>query len=47
MFVDKIGPYFINTHFVYESEKDANVINAMKEFIEKNINVSEIDYVSG
>ena len=79
----KIGPYFINTHFVYGSEKDATellsfideclsdklslpnkvfekvlkqyqtnsiyrgVINTMKEFIEKNINVSEIDYVSG
>ena len=79
----KIGPYFINTHFVYGSEKDAtellsfideclsdklslpnkvfekvlkqyqtnniyrDVINTMKEFIEKNINVSEIDYVSG
>ena len=79
----KIGPYFINTHFVYGSEKDAtellsfidecladkktlpekvfkkvlkqyeeneiyhNVIDAMKNYIEKNINVSEIDYISG
>ena len=79
----KIGPYFINTHFVYGSEKDAtellsfidkcladkktlpekvfkkvlkqyeeneiyhNVIDAMKNYIEKNIDVSEIDYVSG
>ena len=79
----KIGPYFINTHFVYGSEKDAtellsfideclsdklslpnkvfenvlkqyqtntiykDVIDTMKKFIEKNINVSEIDYISG
>ena len=79
----KIGPYFINTHFVYGSEKDAtellsfidecladkktlpekvfkkvlkqyeeneiyhNVIDAMKNYIEKNIDVSEIDYISG
>lgn len=79
----KIGPYFINTHFVYGNEKDAvellsfidealsdkltlpkkvfkkvldqyntneiykNVINTMKEYIENNINVAEIDYVSG
>lgn len=79
----KIGPYFINTHFVYGSEKDAteflsyidqclsnkmdlpqkifakiieqyntneiykNVIDTMKEYIEKNINVNEIDYISG
>ena len=79
----KIGPYFINTHFIYGSEKDAtellsfidecladklslpnkvfekvlkqyqnntiyrNVIDTMKDFIDKNINVSEIDYVSG
>ena len=78
----KIGPYFINTHFVYGSEKDAtellsfidecladkktlpekvfkkvlkqyeeneiyhNVIDAMKNYIEKNIDVSEIDYIS-
>ena len=79
----KIGPYFINTHFVYGNEKDAvellsfidecladkltlpekvfekvlkqyqtneiykNVIDAMLEYIQNNINISEIDYVSG
>ena len=79
----KIGPYFINTHFVYGSEEDAtellsfideslsdkltlpekifkkvlqqyeeneiyhNVINEMKNYIAENINVSEIDYISG
>ena len=79
----KIGPYFINTHFVYGNEKDAvellsfiddalsdhlslpkkvfektleqyntneiykNVINTMKKYIEDNIDVSEIDYISG
>jgi orotate phosphoribosyltransferase len=79
----KIGPYFINTHFIYGSEKDAvellsfideslsnkmtlpkkvfekvlrqydenkiykDVIDHMKNYIEENINVSEIDYVSG
>ena len=79
----KIGPYFINTHFVYGSEEDAknllsfideclndkntlpqkvfkkvleqynnneiyhNVINEMKEYIEKNIDLSDIDYISG
>ena len=79
----KIGPYFINTHFVYGNEKDAvallsfidecladkltlpekvfekvlkqyetneiykNVIDTMKNYIEENIDVSEIDYVSG
>ena len=79
----KIGPYFVNTHFVYGSEKDANellsfideslsdkitlpkkvfekvlkqyneneiyknVINTMKEYIENNINISEVDYISG
>ena len=79
----KIGPYFINTHFVYGSEKDAtellsfiddslsdkltlpkkvfdktfaqynsneiykNIIDTMKSFIDENINVDEIDYVSG
>lgn len=79
----KIGPYFINTHFVYGNEKDAvellnfideclsdkltlpknvfekvlkqyrtneiykNVIDTMKNYIETNIDVSEIDYVSG
>jgi orotate phosphoribosyltransferase len=79
----KIGPYFINTHFIYGSEEDANnllafidehkedkfglpkkvldatlkqyeentiykdVIDQMKEFITKYINLSEIDYISG
>lgn len=79
----KIGPYFINTHFVYGSEKDAtdllsyideclkdknslpknvfqrvlkqynensiyqNVINTMVDFIKDNIDVDEIDFVSG
>ena len=79
----KIGPYFINTHFIYGSEKDAvellsfideslsdkmtlpkkvfdkvlkqyeenenyhNVIENMKSYIEENIDISEIDYVSG
>lgn len=79
----KIGPYFINTHFIYGREKDAvellsfideslsnkmtlpkkvfekvlrqydenkiykDVIDHMKNYIEENINVSEIDYVSG
>ena len=79
----KIGPYFINTHFVFGNEGDAvsflsfideclsdkitlpkkvferaleqynnneiykNVIDTMKKYIEDNINVSEIDYVSG
>ncbi len=79
----KIGPYFINTHFIYGSEEDAtkllsfidkclsekiglpkkvfdrvleqyktneiykNVIDTMKSYIEENIDVSEIDYVSG
>ena len=79
----KIGPYFINTHFVYGSEKDAtellsfideslsnkltlpekvfkkvlkqyeeneiyhNVINEMKNYITENMNVTEIDYISG
>ena len=79
----KIGPYFINTHFVYGNEKAAvellsfidecladkltlpekvfekvlkqyetneiykNVINTMKNYIEENIDATEIDYVSG
>ncbi len=79
----KIGPYFINTHFVYGSEADANdllkfidenkhnklgmpaplfkmvkgqyennsiyrdVIDEMVDFINNNINVSDIDYISG
>ena len=75
----KIGPYFINTHFVYGSEKDAvdllsyidealadkmtlakkvfkqyqeneiykNVIDIMKKYIEENISIDEIDYISG
>ena len=79
----KIGPYFINTHFIYGSEKEANellsfideslsdkmtlpkkvfdkvlkqynenkiyhdVIEHIKSYIEQNINVNEIDYISG
>lgn len=79
----KIGPYFINTHFVYGSEADASdllnfidsakddklnmpkalfervlaqynsnkiyndVVNEMIAFIKENINVDEIDYISG
>ena len=79
----KIGPYFINTHFVYGNETDANnllsyideclaykntlpqkvfakvleqyntneiyrnVINSMKEYIENNIDLSDVDYISG
>lgn len=79
----KIGPYFINTHFVYGSEKEAseflsfidealanketlpekvfqksleqytknkiyhNVLDTMKEKILANIDVSQIDYISG
>jgi len=79
----KIGPYFINTHFVYGNEKDAvqllsfideclsdkltlpekvfekvlkqyqtneiykNVIDTMLKYIQNNIDISEIDYISG
>lgn len=79
----KIGPYFINTHFIYGNEEDAkellsfiddqlsdkmalpknvfekvleqyntnqiykDVINTMISTIKENINISEIDYVSG
>ncbi len=79
----KIGPYFINTHFIYGSEKEAvsllkfideslsdkmtlpkkvfekvlkqynenkiykNVINSMKTYIEENIDISEVDFISG
>ena len=79
----KIGPYYINTHFLYGSQQDAvellnfidyekgntedlpkkvfektfehynqneiykNVIDEMIKFIKENINVEEIDYVSG
>lgn len=79
----KIGPYFINTHFVYGNEEDAkellsfideqlsdkmslpknvfekvlsqynsnkiyqDVIDTMINTIKENINVDEIDYVSG
>lgn len=79
----KIGPYFINTHFIYGSESDAtsllnfiddslsnkmtlpkkifekvlqqynenkiykDVINLMKNYIEQNININEVDFVSG
>lgn len=79
----KIGPYFINTHFVYGNEQDAvellsfideslsdkitlpkkvfdkvleqyksneiykSVIDTMIKYIEDNIDISEVDYVSG
>lgn len=79
----KIGPYFINTHFIYGSEKEAvellsfideslsdkmtlpkkvfdkvlkqfnenkiyhDVIEHIKSYIEENIDVNEIDYISG
>ena len=79
----KIGPYYINTHFLYGSEQNAldllkfidsekenkealpkkvfektfnhykeneiykNVIDKMIEFIKSNIDISEIDYISG
>lgn len=79
----KIGPYFINTHFVYGNEKDAvellsfiddclsdkvtlpkkvfektltqyennniykSVIDTMIKYIEDNIDISEIDCISG
>ena len=79
----KIGPYYINTHFLYGSEQDAvdllkfidsekenkdtlpkkvfektfnhyneneiykNVIDEMIEFIKENIDINEIDYISG
>ncbi len=79
----KIGPYYINTHFLYGSEQDAvnllsfidsekgnkealpkkvfektfnhyneneiykNVIDEMISFIKQNINVDEVDYISG
>ena len=79
----KIGPYFINTHFVYGSQEDANsllsfidecladkmtlpekvfqkvlkqyneneiycnIIDFMKDYIVKNIDISEVDYISG
>lgn len=79
----KIGPYFVNTHFLYGCEKDAvellsfidealadkmtlpkrvfekvlvqyennkiykDVIDTLKACIEENIDVSEIDYISG
>ena len=79
----KIGPYFINTHFIYGSEKEAvsllkfideslsdkmtlpkkvfekvleqynenkiykDVINSIKTYIEENIDISEVDYISG
>ena len=79
----KIGPYYINTHFLYGSEQNAvdllsfidaeksnkealpkkvfektlnhyeenkiykNVIDEMISFISENINVDEIDYISG
>ena len=79
----KIGPYYINTHFMYGNEEDAtsllnfinsekenkrtlpkkifaktfehyegneiykNVIDEMISFIKENINVDEINYISG
>ncbi len=79
----KIGPYFINTHFVYGSEEEAtsllkfidealsdkltlpkkvfektlnqyktnsiykDVIDSMISYIKDNIDISEIDYISG
>ena len=79
----KIGPYFINTHFIYGNEEDAtnllsyidealsnhetlpkkvfekvhtqyqenviykNVIDIMKKYIEDNIDINSIDYISG
>ncbi len=79
----KIGPYYINTHFLYGSEQDAvnllnfidsekgnkeslpkkvfektfehyksnevykNVIDEMITFIKENIDIDEIDYISG
>lgn len=79
----KIGPYFINTHFVYGSEEEAtsllkfidealsdkltlpkkvfektlnqyktnsiykDVIDSMISYIKENIDISEIDYISG
>ena len=79
----KIGPYFINTHFIYGSEKEAvellsfideslsdkmtlpkkvfdkvlkqynenkiyhDVIEHIKSYIEENIDVNKIDYISG
>jgi orotate phosphoribosyltransferase len=79
----KIGPYFVNTHFIYGSEEDAvnllsfidealsdkitlpkrvfekvlsqynnnkiyqDVINTVKNYIEENIDISQIDYISG
>lgn len=79
----KIGPYYINTHFLYGSEQDAvellefidfekqdkenlpkkvfektfehyqkneiykHVIDEMIKFIKENIDVNEIDYISG
>ena len=79
----KIGPYFVNTHFIYGSEQDASallsfidesladkmtlpkkvfekvleqynnnkiyqdVINTIKNYLEDNIDMSQVDYVSG
>jgi len=79
----KIGPYYINTHFIYGSEDDANkllkfidenkddkgnlpkhifeetlkqynsneiyrdVINQTIDFVKTNIDISEVDYISG
>ena len=81
----KIGPYFVNGHFLYGNENDANsllefidselsnskkedipghifskvktqyrtnkiyskIIKALVDYIKENINVDEIDYISG
>ena len=50
----KIGPYFINAQFFNEVKKQyetnsiyQDVITQMKNLIEKNINIDEIDYISG
>ena len=81
----KIGPYFINTHYLYGSEKEAKeflefidselensdkldipknlfeksfkqyntnetyhlVIDELKKLIEQNVNLNEVDYISG
>ena len=81
----KIGPYFVNTHFLYGNEENANglldfineqlateektnipknifskvleqyktnetykyVIDSLKTYIEENIDINEIDYISG
>ena len=37
----KIGPYFINTHFVYGNEKDASYVNGVLSSVAKTINEEE------